>query len=79
MKLFRYRKLSLNTVLGITRVKRQFRKVTGLSTIDRFTKPSRIKQSIKQKVGIYSPAMTTIRQTSKGKFPSFLGLFKWKK
>lgn len=79
MKLFRYRKPSLNTLLGVTRVKREIRKATGISTIERFTRPSRIKQSIKQKLGIYSPTMTTIRQTAKGKFPSFLGLFKWKK
>jgi len=75
MKLFRYRKPSLNTVLGITRAKRAFRKATGLSTIDRFTNPNRIKQTIKQKVGIYSQTMTTIRQTSKGKWPSLFGIF----
>jgi len=79
MKLFRYRKPSLNTLLGITKVKRSIRKATGLSTIDRYTNPSRIKQSIKQKVGIYSPIMTIIRQTLKCKFPTFLGLFKKKK
>lgn len=75
MKLFRYRKPSLNTVLGITKAKREIRKATGISTVERYTKPSRIKQSLKQKVGIYSPTMTVVRQTSKGKLPSFFGLF----
>lgn len=79
MKLFRYRKPSLNTILGITKVKRSIRKATGISTIERFTKPSRIKQSIKQRVGIYSPTMTVVRQTLKGKLPSFFGLFNRKK
>ena len=78
MKLFRYRKPSLNTLLGITKIKRRVRKVTGLSLIDRYTKPSRIKQSIKQKVGIYSPVMTLIRQSLKGNIPTLLGLKKKK-
>lgn len=76
MKLFRYRRPSVNTILGITRAKRSFDKATGISTFERFTKPSRIKQTIKQKTGIYSPTMTVVRQTSKGKFPSLFGWFK---
>lgn len=76
MKIFRYRKPSLNTILGITKAKRAIRKATGISTIDRFTNPNRIKQIIKQKVGIYSPTMTGVRQTSKGILPSLFGLFK---
>jgi len=78
MKLFRYRKPSLNSLLGITRAKRAFRKASGISTVVRFTKPSRIRQTIKQRVGIYSPTMTVIRQTSKGKLPTLLGLFRRK-
>jgi hypothetical protein len=75
MKLFRYRRPSVNTLLGITKAKRRFRKVTGLSTIARYTNSSRIKQRIKYKSGLYSPEVRVVRQTSKGKFPSFLGLF----
>ena len=78
MKLFRYRKPSVNRLLGITRVKTAVGKATGISTVERFTKPSRIKQSIKQKIGLYSPTMTVVRQTSKGRLPSFFGLFKKK-
>ncbi len=76
MKFFRYRRPSLNTLLGITRAKRRIRKATGISTLERYTKPSRIKQRVKQKVGLYSPGMIAVRQTAKGRFPSFLGLFK---
>lgn len=76
MKLFRYRRPSVNAMLGITRAKRSFRRATGISTFERFTKPTRIKQTIKQRTRIYSPTMTVVRQTSKGKFPSFFGLFK---
>jgi hypothetical protein len=75
MKLFRYRKPSLKTVLGVTRAKRAFRKEIGISTIERYTKPSRIKQHYKQKLGLYSPTMTVLRQTSRGKLPSFFGAF----
>lgn len=75
MKLFRYRKPSVNTLLGITKAKRRFRKATGLSTIARYTNPSRIKQRIKYSAGLYSSEARVIRQTSKGRFPSFLGLF----
>ena len=78
MKLFRYRKPSLNTILGITNAKKRFRKTIGISTFEKYTKPSRIKQRIKQRLGLYSPVMRVIRQTSKGNFPTFLGLFKGK-
>ncbi len=76
MKLFRYRKPSVKRILGITKITSGIRKTSGISTVERFTKPSRIKQSFKQKVGIYSPTMTVIRQTSKGKFPTLFGWFK---
>lgn len=79
MKLFRYRKPSLNTILGVTKVRRAVRKATGISTIERLTKLSRIKQSLKQKVGIYSLPMTVVRQTSRGILPSIFGLFNRKK
>jgi len=75
MKLFRYRKPSLNQLLGITAAKRKIKRELGISQVEAWTKPSRIKQRVKQDVGLYSPEMTTIRQTSKGRFPSFLGLF----
>lgn len=44
-----------------------------------WTKPSRIKQRAKYRVGYYPPAMRVIRQTSRGKLPSLLGLFSKKR
>jgi hypothetical protein len=79
MKLFRNRRPSMNTMLGITRAKRSFNRATGISTFERYTNPSRIKQHYKQKLGLYSPTARAIRQTSKGNFPNFLELFKRKK
>jgi hypothetical protein len=74
MKLFRYRRPSLNTVLGITRAKRRIRRSLGISQFEGYTKPSRIRQKLKRQVGLYSPAARVIRQTARGKFPTFLGL-----
>lgn len=75
MKLIRYRRPSINTVLGITKEKRRIKRGLGLSQVQAWTKPNRIKQRAKYRVGYYSPTMRIIRQTSKGKFPSLLGLF----
>jgi len=75
MKIFRYRKPSVKNLLGVTKIKRKIKKATGISTVERWTKPSRIKQTLKQKTGIYSPPMTAARQSAQGKLPSFLGLF----
>jgi len=76
VKLFRYRKPSMNQLLGITAAKRRVKRELGISQVEAWTKPSRIKQRAKQEVGLYSPEMTVIRQTGKGRFPSFFGLFK---
>jgi len=34
-----------------------------------------VKQQAKHRVGYYSPTMRLVRNTAKGRFPSFLGLF----
>lgn len=65
MKLVRYRRPSINTVLGITQEKRQIKRELGISQVQAWTRPSRIKQRAKYRVGYYSPAMRIIRQTSK--------------
>jgi hypothetical protein len=75
MKIFRYRKPSMNQLLGITKAKRKLKRSLGISQVEAWTKPSRVKQRVKQKVGLYSPEMTVIRQTSKGRFPTLFGLF----
>lgn len=79
MKLIRYRKPSVKSMLGVTKAKRRVKHSLGISQVQAFTKPSRIKQNIKYKVGLYSPVAKVIQQTSKSRFPSFLGLFKSKK
>jgi hypothetical protein len=79
MKLFRYRKPSLNTILGITREKRRIKRALGISLVQAWTRPSRIKQRVKQRAGLYSPAMRLIRNASKRKYPTLLGLFGKKK
>jgi hypothetical protein len=75
MKLFRYRKPSLNQVLGVTAAKRRVKRELCISQVQAWTKPARVKQRMKSKVGLYSPAARVARQTIKGRFPSFLGLF----
>ena len=75
MKLFRYRRPSLNQLLGVTAAKRRVRRELGISQVEAWTKPSRVKQRLKQQVGLYSPEVRVIRQTAKGNFPTVLGLF----
>ena len=75
VKMFRYRKPSLNQLLGITAAKRRVKRELGISQVQAWTKPSRVKQRVKQQIGLYSPVARAVRQTAKGRFPSFLGLF----
>ena len=75
MKLIRYRKPSLNRVLGITTEKRRIKRSLGISQVQACTRPSRLKQRAKYRAGWNSPQMRVARNTAKGKFPSFLGLF----
>ena len=79
MKLIRYRKPSMKTLLGYTRAKRRLKRQLGISQVQAWTKPSRVKQRIKYRAGWYSPPMRVARNTAKGKFPSFLGLFSGRK
>lgn len=79
MKLIRYRQPSLNTLLGFTKEKRRIKRELGISQVQAWTKPSRIKQRAKYQAGLYSPTMRIVRNTAKGKFPSILGVFSKKK
>ena len=79
MKLFRYRRPSLNQLLGVTAAKRRVKRELGISQVQAWTKPSRVKQRLKQQVGLYSPEVRVIRQTAKGNFPTLLGLFRKKR
>jgi len=78
MKLLRYRRPSLRNLSGYTQVKRRAKRQLGISQVQAWTKPSRVKQRAKQHVGYYSPTMRVVRNTAKGRFPSFLGLFRRK-
>jgi hypothetical protein len=73
--MFRYRRPSLKTALGVIRVKRQMKRSVGISQVEGWTKPSRMKQKLKYRAGLYSPAVRVIRQTAKGKLPTLFGLF----
>ncbi len=75
MKLMRYRRPSLNTLLGVTKVKRRVRRGLGISQVQAWTRPSRLKQRAKYRLGLYSPVMRTVRQTAKGRVPTLFGLF----
>ena len=52
MRIFRYRKPSMNQLLGITKLKRKVKRELGISQVEAWTKPSRVKQRVKQKVGL---------------------------
>ncbi len=75
MKFLRFRQPSLSTLLGVTKVKRRVKRELGISQAQAWTKPSRVKQRAKYRLGLYSPVMRVVRQTSKGKVPTLLGLF----
>lgn len=75
MKLFRYRKPSVNRLLGVTTEKRRIKRSLGISQVQAWTKPSRVKQRVKYGIGLYSLTMRIARNTAKGRFPSPLGLF----
>jgi hypothetical protein len=79
MKLIRYRKPSINRILGITTEKRRIKRSLGISQVQSWTRPSKIKQRAKYQAGWYSPKMRIMRNTAKGRFPSFLGLFSSKR
>ena len=79
MKLFRYRRPSLKQLLGVTAAKRCVKRELGISQVQAWTKPSRVKQRLKQQVGLYSPEARVIRQTAKENLPTFLGLFRKKR
>lgn len=79
MKLFRYRKPSIRTLTGYTGAKRRAKRSLGISQVQGWTQPSRIKQRAKYRIGLYSPAARVVRNTAKGRFPSFLGLFSRRK
>ena len=46
MRIFRYRKPSLSTLLGVTAAKRSIERSLGISQVQGFIEPCRLKQKI---------------------------------
>ena len=74
MRMFRYRKPSLRTLLGATAAKRSIKHSLGISQVQGFIEPSSLKQKIKYRAGLYAPVAAAIRQTAKRKFRTPFGL-----
>ena len=74
MRLIRYRKPSLSTLLGVTAAKRSIKRSLGASQVQGFIEPSRLKQKIKYPAGLYTPLARAIHQAAKGKFRTPFGL-----
>lgn len=69
MKLFRYRKPSVKTVLGITRVKKQLKKDLGITgALSPFRAPGNAIRRVKRRTG-YS----TAKRVVKGQLPTPFG------
>ena len=64
-KLFRYRRPSLSTLLGITKMKRKIKRESGYYAM---TKPLRFQQNLKRRIkrrmGYYSEPMKALRAKS---------------
>ena len=74
MRIFRYRKPSLSTLLGVTAAKRSIKRSLGISQVQGFIEPSRLKQKIKYRAGLHTPVARAIRQAAKGKIRRPFGL-----
>lgn len=60
--LFRYRRPSVKTMLGITKAKKRFNKAVGITAIKRpFRAPGNFKRRELRKVGYYSGPMKFLR------------------
>lgn len=71
MRLFRYRKPSLKTALGITRAKRRVNKALGITAVMRpFRAPKNFERRVKRKLGYYSTPAKMLRH---GRPPTPLG------
>lgn len=62
MRLFRYRRPSMKTMLGVTRAKKRFNKATGITAVKRpFRAPGNYKRRVLRRVGYYSEPMKLFR------------------
>jgi len=66
MKLFRYRRPSVKTMLGVTKAKKRLNRQLGITAVMRpFRAPGNAKRRILRKVGYYSGPMKFLRFLSK--------------
>lgn len=62
MKLFRYRKPSLKTMLGVTKAKKQAKKKLGITAAMKpIRAPKNAVRTMKRNAGYYSPIMKFLR------------------
>lgn len=62
MRLFRYRRRSIKTMLGVTKAKKRFNKAVGITAIKApFRAPGNIKRRALRKAGYYSGPMKFFR------------------
>jgi hypothetical protein len=61
-RLFRYRKPSMKTMLGVTRAKKRFNKAVGITAVKRpFRTPGNYKRRMLRRTGYYSEPMKFMR------------------
>lgn len=62
MKLFRYRKPSVKTMLGVTKAKRRVKKDLGIYKVTRITNmPTNVRRRVNRKTGYESEPMSFLR------------------
>ena len=62
MRLFRYRRPSVKTMLGVTRAKKRMNRQLGITAIKRpFRAPGNMKRRMLRKAGYYSGPMKFLR------------------
>jgi hypothetical protein len=62
MRLFRYRRPSLKTALGVTRVKKRVNRQLGITAVKRsFRAPGNMKRRVLRRAGYYSGPMKFMR------------------
>lgn len=62
MRLFRYRRPSVKTMLGVTRAKKRFNKAVGITAVKRpFRAPGNFKRRMLRRAGYYSGPMKFLR------------------
>ena len=62
MRLFRYRRPSVKTLIGVTRAKKRFNRATGITAVKRpFRAPGNFKRRVLRRAGYYSEPMKFMR------------------